>query len=92
MLVFLVLLAYHALSDVLVHRQKIRYTKSMYNWSVDESVLAADKTAHTKWRLEQLINFGLNTEKINEQELKTHWSDLALDPSRRRFLDFLLHG
>lgn len=78
-------------SDIAPWRN-IRYTKGMYNWSVDENQLRQDPSAHAKWRLEQLINFGLNGEKINEQELKTYWSDLALDPARRRFLDFLIHG
>ncbi len=64
----------------------------MYNWSVDEEKLKSDERKYTIWKLEQLVNFGLNDEKIDEQSLKKHWSELNLDPARRRFLEFILYG
>ena len=63
----------------------------MYNWSVDEKAFKeADPEGYEKWRLEQMINFGLNGEKISEIELRKHWDELHLDPSRRKYLAFLL--
>jgi len=38
------------------------------------------------WKLEQLINFGLNGEKIDLKSLKRNWTKLKLDPKRRRFM------
>lgn len=63
----------------------------MYNWSVDENKLKNDKEKYTIWKLEQLVNFGLNGEKINAKELKKYWSKVQLDPARKRFLGLLLH-
>lgn len=64
----------------------------MYNWSVDLKKLKKDKKAYTIWRLEQMVNFGLDNEKINEQELKKYWQRLDLDLSKKKFLAFLLWG
>jgi len=64
----------------------------MYNWSVDESELRKNPAQHTIWRLEQLINYGLNGEKISLNDLQRHWDELTLDPHRRRFLQLLLNG
>jgi hypothetical protein len=64
----------------------------MYNWSVDEKELKKDKEKYAIWKLEQMINFGLNGEKINGQKLKKQWNKLHLDPARKRFLQLLLHG
>lgn len=64
----------------------------MYNWSVDEQELKRDPKRHAVWKLEQQVNFGLGDQKISERELRTYWSDLSLDPWRRRFLNLLLHG
>ncbi|OGZ43939.1 MAG: hypothetical protein A3J55_00710 [Candidatus Ryanbacteria bacterium RIFCSPHIGHO2_02_FULL_45_17b] len=63
----------------------------MYNWSVDEqSFEISDPEGHEKWRLEQLINFGLNGEKINEAQLRKYWDTLHLDPPRKRYLELAL--
>ena len=68
------------------------YNYKMYNWSVDEKVFKkADPEGYEKWRLEQLINFGLNGEKISEAQLRKHWNNLHLDPLRKRFLEFVLY-
>lgn len=64
----------------------------MYNWSVDESALKKHPKKHAIWKLEQLINFGLNGEKISRKLLKKYWNKIRIDPARRRFLHFLLHG
>lgn len=64
----------------------------MYNWSTDEKQLRGDAEKYAIWRLEQMINFGLNGEKLSEAELRAYWPRLSLDPARRAFLDLLLHG
>ncbi len=63
----------------------------MYNWSTDTKELQKNPEKYIVWRLEQLINFGLNGEKISEQELRRYWRALdTLDPARKRFLELLL--
>lgn len=63
---------------------------SMYNWTVDIKQLKKDKKKYTIWKLEQLVNFGLNGKKINGKELKKNWSDLRLDPKKKKFLSWFL--
>lgn len=64
----------------------------MYNWSTDTSALDKDPDKRARWRLEQLLNFGLNNEKVSEVELRRYWPQLNLDPARRRFIELLLNG
>ncbi len=64
----------------------------MYNWSTDEQELKKDPVQYAIWRLEQLINFGLNGEKISEAELRHYWLQLHIDPARARFLELLLNA
>lgn len=64
----------------------------MKNWSVDIGELEKDPDAFARWRLEQMINYGLDGEKISETELIARWDELTLDPAKRRFLGFLLWG
>jgi len=63
----------------------------MYNWAVDENLFKKNKQEYAVWKLEQVVNFGLNGGKINKKELKKYWDKLRLDPSRKRFLELLLH-
>lgn len=62
----------------------------MNNWSVDLKELKKDKKQYIIWHLEQLVNFGLGKEKINESDLRANWSNLRLDPKKKKFLSFLL--
>ena len=62
----------------------------MYNWSTDVTELKKDPEQYAIWRLEQLIDFGLNGEKISESELRRYWNKLEIDPARRKFLALLL--
>ena len=64
----------------------------MYNWSVDLKKLKKNKKAYTIWKLEQMVNFGLNGKKINKKELVHNWDNLSLDAAKKRFLSFLLWG
>ena len=63
----------------------------MYNWSTDIKSIKKDSRRYSAWKLEQLINFGLNGEKIREKELRKYWTKIMLDPHRRKFLKLLLH-
>lgn len=62
----------------------------MYNWSVDLKELKKDKEKYKIWRLEQLINYGLNGEKISKKDLKKYWNKINIDKDRRRFLEMIL--
>jgi hypothetical protein len=61
----------------------------MYNWSVDITKFKTQEE-YEIWRLESLINFGLNGEKIELGKLVKYWDQLTLDPKRKTFLEFLL--
>jgi len=65
---------------------------SMRNWSVDEAQLQKNPQAYEKWRLEQLINFGLNGEKLDLVRLRARMPELDIDPHRRAYLELLLNG
>ncbi len=62
----------------------------MYNWSTDEKKLKTHPEEYAIWKLEQLVNFGLNGEKIVEVDLRRYWDKLTIDPARRKFLQLLL--
>ena len=54
--------------------------------------LRKNKEKYAIWRLEQMVNFGLNGEKISEKKLREFWNVLEIDKSRRNFLNMLLHA
>ena len=56
------------------------------HWSVDEKELAKDPRAYAIWRLEQRINFGVGEEFLDENELRTYWDDIDIDPAKRKAL------
>jgi hypothetical protein len=62
----------------------------MYNWNIETTTLKKSPQKYAIWKLEQLINFGLNGEKIKVSELKKYWSFLNLDPQRKQVLEFWL--
>ena len=62
----------------------------MYNWTVDLQQLKKDKKQFAIWKLEQLVNFGLNGEKLNIADLKKYWSILNLDPIKKKSLSLFL--
>lgn len=64
----------------------------MYNWAVDEKNFKKDTEKYAIWKLEQMVNFGLNNEKIDKIELEKYWGELNIDPYRKKFLDLILHG
>lgn len=64
----------------------------MRNWSIDTAELQKNPEQFAIWRLEQLINFGTDGEKISAEELRNYWDRLTLDKDKRQFLGFLLWG
>lgn len=63
----------------------------MYNWSTQEKELKKNKEKYAIWKLEQMVNFGLDEEKIDKEELKKYWTYINIDSARRRFLEMLLN-
>lgn len=62
----------------------------MRNWSTDTTHFDKASEEYKKWRLEQLINFGLGEEKINVVELRKFLPKLTLDPAKKKYISFLL--
>lgn len=62
----------------------------MYNWNTDVKKLKKNKEAYTVWRLQQLINYGLDGARLNRRLLKKYWHRLHLDPDKKKYLKFLL--
>lgn len=72
---------------------KIWYNGFMKNWNTDTATLKKDPEKYAIWKLEQLVNFGLDGEKIKKKELRKYWDKLRLDPAKKAFLKLLLtHG
>ena len=67
----------------------------MYNWSTDEEKFKkANPEKYRLWRITQLINYGLDGEKLDREEVKKAWPKIkdALDPYARRAIEYLLWG
>lgn len=62
----------------------------MRNWSTNTTELKKDKKQYAVWRLEQMVNFGLEGKKINRRELKKYWKRLSLDNNKKKYLTLLL--
>lgn len=62
----------------------------MYNWSTDITEFKKDKNQYAIWRLEQMVNFGLDGKKINREEIKKYWKILNLDHNKKKYLKILL--
>ena len=65
----------------------------MNNWSVDEKKFKKESPQHyTVWRLSQLINYGLDGEKLDRKQLKRLWSEVKtkIDPNSKIYLEYLL--
>lgn len=62
----------------------------MYNWNTNTKILKKKRHDYVIWKLEQMINFGLNGARIDKQQLKKFWKKLHLDPDKKQFLKMLL--
>ena len=63
----------------------------MYNWSTDEKSFE-NKEKKDIWELEQMINFGLNNQKLNADKLRLYWNRIIIDSYRHKFLEILLNA
>lgn len=63
----------------------------MKNWNTNTTKFKSS-TARRIWELSQLINYGLDGQKLSEKELKEHWPELKkeLDPERARMLEYVI--
>jgi len=66
----------------------------MHNWSVDVKKLKKHPKKYALWRLEQLINYGLDGEKLDREEVKRAWVKIKsrIDPNTKVYLEYLLWG
>jgi hypothetical protein len=67
----------------------------MYNWSVDEEKFKKRYPKKYKiWRIAQLINYGLDGEKLDKKEVKKYWREIKpqLDPNKALYIKYLLWG
>lgn len=62
----------------------------MYNWSTDTSTMSSSEKEI--FELEQLINYGLNGNKLSRSLLIKHFDKLQIDEDRKKTLSFLLYG
>ena len=64
----------------------------MINWSVDIQQLKKNPTVFKIWKIEQMINFGLDNEKLDQGKLKKLWPYIKdqLDPYKKRFMEYIL--
>lgn len=67
----------------------------MYNWSVDEEKFQKNNPKNYQlWRLSQLINHGLDGEKLSKKEIKKYWPKLKaiIKPEESELMEFFLWG
>lgn len=65
----------------------------MFNWSTDEKAFKKkDPKAYKLWRLVQLINYGLDGEKLDEKEVIAAWPQIKdrLDPDKAKAIECLI--
>ena len=62
----------------------------MHNWAVDINKLKKHKKEFEIWKLEQMINYGLNGKKINKSLAKKYLSKLNIDSHKKEFLNLLI--
>ncbi|EKE21672.1 MAG: hypothetical protein ACD_7C00157G0002 [uncultured bacterium] len=62
----------------------------MYNWSTDTTELKKDKKQYAIWRLEQMVNFGLEGKRLSRKKLIKYWSSLSLDLNKKKYLKTIL--
>ncbi|MFA6554410.1 MAG: hypothetical protein WCS89_02765 [Candidatus Paceibacterota bacterium] len=60
------------------------------HWSVDEKELVKNPEAHTIWKLEQRINWGIGEKIMSKVDLLKFWDRLDIDPWKRKALALAL--
>ncbi len=67
----------------------------MLNWNTDEEKLKKEHPREYRlWRITQLINYGLDGEKLDKEEVKKVWTDIKdrISPDRQKVIEFYLWG
>ena len=67
----------------------------MINWSTDEEKFKKESPGeYAVWRLTQLINYGLDGEKLDAVKVKKSWNKIKIkiDASTKNYLEYLLWG
>lgn len=59
-------------------------------WDYDEKNKRAQAAADPIWKLERMINYGLEGQKLKRAELEKYLPQLNIAPDRRAFLELLL--
>ncbi|MBM3208884.1 hypothetical protein FJZ40_01125 [Candidatus Shapirobacteria bacterium] len=65
----------------------------VWHWSVDVKKFQKENPrAFRLWRLEQLINYGPQGEKLSRKEIRKYWRELKerIDPEEKRLIEFFL--
>lgn len=62
----------------------------MKNWSNTIEKFDKKSEEYQIWKLEQMVNFGLDGERIPKEMLKKYLSRLDIDEAKKRYLKFLL--
>lgn len=65
----------------------------MINWNTDEKKFKKlYPEQYEQWRLAQMINYGLDGERLDEKELRLLWPKIKdrLNPDKRKVLEFFL--
>lgn len=69
---------------------------SAYNWShIDEEAMKReDPEKYRRWRIVQLLNYGLEGEKLDKKEVIELWPEIKdeVEPYTRRAIEFLIWG
>lgn len=65
------------------------YFDHMRNWDYDLTTLGTDEVAQ-RWKMERMINYGLNGEKLHRELLRTFLPTLNIPPDYRAFLALIL--
>ncbi|HEY4510323.1 MAG TPA: hypothetical protein VJJ73_00620 [Candidatus Paceibacterota bacterium] len=60
------------------------------HWSVQIDELKKDPEQFIVWKLEQRINWGIGERKIKKLELVKYWSQIDIDPFKRKALSLAL--
>lgn len=61
----------------------------MYNWSTDEEYLKKFPEEYEKWRLLQLINYGLDGERLDLKLLKKHWEKIKTSVEGKLKIEYI---
>lgn len=59
-------------------------------WDYDQKNKGIQAAADPIWKLERMINYGLEGEKFNRAELTKYLPQLNIAPEKRAFLELLL--